>query len=116
MYGRELVNLRKENRWEFLNTLFSVSEVVAYTQTSLVVIPVDVYGYELLDEGAIAPDLGPIDYKGLYKAIYVVGKALFRAHVEGQLRNEIISKPELFVDPDLELSLALLDQKEISKI
>ena len=24
-----------------------------------------------LDEGAIAPDLGPLDYKGLYKAIYV---------------------------------------------
>ncbi|XP_028108744.1 uncharacterized protein LOC114307549 isoform X2 [Camellia sinensis] len=67
MYGRELVNLRKENRWEFLNTLFSVSEVVAYTQM-----------VDRLDEGAIAPDLGPIDYKGLYK---VVGKALFRAHV-----------------------------------
>jgi hypothetical protein len=32
MYGRELVDLRKENRWEFLNTLFSVSEAVAYMQ------------------------------------------------------------------------------------
>ncbi|KAI8024746.1 hypothetical protein LOK49_LG02G02462 [Camellia lanceoleosa] len=45
----------------------------------------------------------------------VVGKALFRAHVEGQLKNKIMSKPELFVDPDLELSLVLLDQKECTR-
>ncbi|KAL0381975.1 UNVERIFIED_CONTAM: 5'-nucleotidase domain-containing protein 3 [Sesamum calycinum] len=101
MYGRELVDLRKESRWEFLNTLFSVSEAVAYMQM------VDRY-----DEGAIAADLGPLDYKGLYKA---VGKALFRAHVEGQLKSEIMSKPELFVEPDPELPLALLDQKEAGK-
>ncbi|KAE9455037.1 hypothetical protein C3L33_13071, partial [Rhododendron williamsianum] len=80
MYGRELVDLRKENRWEFLNTLFSVSEAVAYMQSWLV---------------------------------SAVGKALFRAHVEGQLKNEIMSKPELFVEPDPELPLALLDQKEV---
>lgn len=35
MYGRELVDLRKESRWEFLNTLFSVSEAVAYMQVYL---------------------------------------------------------------------------------
>nr|GMD89573.1 Cytosolic purine 5'-nucleotidase [Ipomoea batatas] len=32
IYGRELVDLRKESRWVFLNTLFSVSEAVAYMQ------------------------------------------------------------------------------------
>lgn len=32
IYGRELVDLRKESRWEFLNTFFSVSEAVAYMQ------------------------------------------------------------------------------------
>ncbi|XP_022723022.1 5'-nucleotidase domain-containing protein 4 isoform X2 [Durio zibethinus] len=101
MYGRELVDLRKESRWEFLNTLFSVSEAVAYMQM-----------VDRLDEGAIPADLGPLDYKGLYKA---VGKALFRAHVEGQLKSEIMSKPELFVEPDPELPLALLDQKEAGK-
>ncbi|XP_031285802.1 cytosolic purine 5'-nucleotidase isoform X2 [Pistacia vera] len=100
MYGRELVDL-KQSRWEFLNTLFSVSEAVAYMQM-----------VDKLDEGAISPDLGPLDYKGLYKA---VGKALFRAHVEGQLKSEIMSKPELFVEPDPELPLALLDQKEAGK-
>ncbi|XP_021889437.1 cytosolic purine 5'-nucleotidase, partial [Carica papaya] len=101
MYGRELVDLRNESRWVFLNTLFSVSEAVAYMQM-----------VDRLDEGAISADLGPLDYKGLYKA---VGKALFRAHVEGQLKSEIMSKPELFVEPDPELPLALLDQKEAGK-
>lgn len=32
VYGRELVNLRNETRWTFLNTLFSVSEAVMYAQ------------------------------------------------------------------------------------
>ena len=31
-YGRDLVNLRNEGRWQFLNTLFSVSEAVMYMQ------------------------------------------------------------------------------------
>ena len=31
-YGRELVNLRNEGRYTFLNTLFSVSEAVLYMQ------------------------------------------------------------------------------------
>ena len=34
VYGRELVNLRNERRWSFLNTLFSVSEAVMYMQAS----------------------------------------------------------------------------------
>ncbi|TKY54329.1 Cytosolic purine 5'-nucleotidase [Spatholobus suberectus] len=101
MYGRELVDLRKESRWEFLNTLFSVSEAVAYMQM-----------VDRLDDGTVPADLGPLDYKGLYKA---VGKALFWAHVEGRLKSEIMSKPELFVEPDPELPLALLDQKEAGK-
>ncbi|KAJ4954681.1 hypothetical protein NE237_011464 [Protea cynaroides] len=101
IYGRELVDLRKENRWEFLNTLFSVSEAVAYMQM-----------VDRLDEGAIAEELCPLDYRGLYKA---VSKALFRAHVEGQLKSEIMSEPERFIEPDPELPLALLDQKEAGK-
>ncbi|KAL3727894.1 hypothetical protein ACJRO7_032612 [Eucalyptus globulus] len=101
IYGRELVDLRKESRWEFLNTLFSVSEAVAYMQM-----------VDRLDDGSVAAEVGLLDYKGLFKA---VGKALFRAHVEGQLKSEIMSKPELFVEPDPELPLALLDQKEAGK-
>lgn len=32
------------------------------------------------------------------------------------LQSEIMSKPELFVEPDPDLPLALLDQKEVSSI
>ena len=32
----------------------------------------------------------------------------------GFIQSEIMSKPELFVEPDRELPLALLDQKEVS--
>lgn len=76
----------------------------------------------------------------LLRWFQAVGRALFEAHVEGQLKvhitmdidflvfnilvhknllilafiqSEIMSKPELFVEPDPELPLALLDQKEV---
>ncbi|MCO5561073.1 hypothetical protein L7F22_014694 [Adiantum nelumboides] len=101
LYGRELVDLRNESRWEFLNTLFSVSEAVMYLQM-----------VERLDEGALPSEIPPMNYQGLYK---VVAKALFKAHVEGQLKNEIINEPERFVELDPELPLALLDQKEAGK-
>ncbi|KAH9294405.1 hypothetical protein KI387_040392, partial [Taxus chinensis] len=101
IYGRELVDLRNETRWEFLNTLFSVSEAVMYMQM-----------VDRLDEGALPPQVGPLDYQGLYK---VVAKALFTAHVEGKLKNEIINEPERFLEQDPELPLALLDQKEAGK-
>jgi len=65
-----------------------------------------------LDQGLVPAELGPLDYKGLYNA---VSKALFRAHVEGQLKREIMAEPERFVEPDPELPLALLDQKEAGK-
>uniref|UniRef100_A0A1D1YCH6 Cytosolic purine 5'-nucleotidase n=1 Tax=Anthurium amnicola TaxID=1678845 RepID=A0A1D1YCH6_9ARAE len=101
IYGRELVDLRKESRWEFLNTFFSVSEAVMYMQM-----------VDRLDGGVIPVELGPLDYKGLFKA---VSKALFRAHVEGQLKSEIMAAPQRFIEPDPELPLALLDQKEAGK-
>ncbi|KAH9766606.1 HAD-superfamily hydrolase subfamily IG 5'-nucleotidase [Citrus sinensis] len=63
---------------------------------------------ELLD-----PNLVPLIIKDFIRQYVAVGKALFRAHVEGQLKSEIMSKPELFVEPDPELPLALLDQKEV---
>eukprot|EP00252_Welwitschia_mirabilis_P007375 TRINITY_DN18655_c0_g2_i2.p1 TRINITY_DN18655_c0_g2~~TRINITY_DN18655_c0_g2_i2.p1 ORF type:complete len:657 (-),score=140.27 TRINITY_DN18655_c0_g2_i2:17-1987(-) len=101
IYGRELVDLRDESRWEFLNTLFSVSEAVMYMQM-----------VDRLDEGALPLEIGPLDYQGLNK---VVSKALFKAHVEGRLKSEIINEPERFVELDPELPLALLDQKEAGK-
>ncbi|CAI5507526.1 unnamed protein product [Closterium sp. Naga37s-1] len=101
LYGRELVDLRNEGRWEFLNTLFSVSEAVVYMQM-----------VDRLDQGLLPAEVAPGDYKTLYK---VVARALFRAHVEGQLKAEIINSPEKFVELDRELPLALLDQKLAGK-
>ncbi|VAH75546.1 unnamed protein product [Triticum turgidum subsp. durum] len=85
IYGRELVDLRKEDTWEFLNTLFSVSEAVMFMQM-----------VDKLDQGLVPAELGPLDYKGLYN-------------------SEIMAEPERFVEPDPELPLALLDQKEAGK-
>ncbi|KAL1807496.1 hypothetical protein ACET3Z_024486 [Daucus carota] len=101
MYGKEIVELHKESQWKFLNTLFSIPEAVAYMQM-----------VDRLDEGVMSPDLGPLNYKSLYKA---VGKAILKVHGDGRLKSEIMSKPELFVEPDPELPLALLDQKEAGK-
>lgn len=82
IYGRELVDLRDVHRWDFLNTLFSVSEAVAFMQM-----------VDRLDQNAVPPHLtAPQDYKALYKA---VGKALFRAHVEGQLK--VLNHPKLII-------------------
>lgn len=74
-----------------------------------------------LDDGAIGAALGPLDYKGLYKVgcfyttsfikfniivncvplifklgSQAVGKALFRAHVEGQLKVDSTIVPKIF--------------------
>ncbi|KZV38261.1 5'-nucleotidase domain-containing protein 4, partial [Dorcoceras hygrometricum] len=94
-----------------LSSVKEIYSVLVYS-TDASSVWADLRMVDRLDEGAIGADIGPLDYKGLYKA---VEKALFRAHVEGQLKNEIMSKPELFVEPDPELPLALLDQKEAGK-
>ncbi|XP_077217749.1 uncharacterized protein LOC143852238 isoform X2 [Tasmannia lanceolata] len=101
MYGREVVDLRKESRWQFLHTAFSVSGSVTFMQM-----------VDRLDEGVFPAELGPLDYSGLSKTI---DKAIIRAHVEGQLKSEIMADPERFVVPDPELPLVLLDQKEAGK-
>ncbi|QCE13639.1 5'-nucleotidase [Vigna unguiculata] len=101
IYGSELVDLRIEGRWVFLSTFFSVSEAVAYMQM-----------VDILDDGIIPANLGYFDYKGLYKAM---GIALVTAHLEGHLKNEIMSNPEQFVELDPELPVTLLDQKEAGK-
>eukprot|EP00271_Cylindrocystis_brebissonii_P011130 TRINITY_DN2791_c0_g1_i1.p1 TRINITY_DN2791_c0_g1~~TRINITY_DN2791_c0_g1_i1.p1 ORF type:complete len:780 (+),score=160.50 TRINITY_DN2791_c0_g1_i1:243-2582(+) len=101
LYGRELIDLRDEERWEFLNTLFSVSEAVMYMQM-----------VGKLDELRELPEVPPGDYKALHKA---VARALFRAHVEGQLKAEIVNDPDRFVELDPELATTLLDQREAGK-
>jgi HAD superfamily 5'-nucleotidase-like hydrolase len=107
VYGRQLVDLR-ESRWLFLNTLFSVSEGCLYAQL-----------VEKLDRGSLMirqPDGSEkpagLTYEQLFNA---VSKALFKAHVEGRLKNDVMKDPEKYVEFDSELPLTLLDQREAGK-
>ncbi|KAG0554463.1 hypothetical protein KC19_12G093800 [Ceratodon purpureus] len=101
VYGGVLVDLRDEYRWEFLNTLFSISEAVLYMQL-----------VAKLDKGQFPPALIKLNYKTLYAA---VAKALFKAHIEGKLKAEIYNKPDKYVELDEELPTTLLDQKDAGK-
>ena len=105
IYGRQLVDLR-EKRWLFLNTLFSVSEGCLYAQL-----------VEMLDSGGLkipteSGDYMQLSYEQLFNA---VSKALFKAHVEGRLKADVMRDPEKYVEFDKEVALTLLDQREAGK-
>lgn len=97
LYARDLVDLAQP-RWVFLNTLFSLSEACLYAQL-----------VDLLDAGKIARALG---YGDLYKA---VRDSLDEAHMEGELKAEVIAHPDRFVVLDPELPLALRDLRVAGK-
>jgi HAD superfamily 5'-nucleotidase-like hydrolase len=96
-YSRTIIDLM-DRRWVFLNTLFSLSEGCIYAQL-----------VDLLDRRLIPEVLG---YSDLYDR---VRKVLQRAHMEGQLKAEIIADPERFVILEPEIPLALLDQHYAKK-
>ncbi|CAL8467153.1 g6689 [Coccomyxa elongata] len=100
-YGRELVNLRNEERYGFLNTLFSVSEAVMYMQM-----------VDRMDTGEIPSQVVAASYEALWK---LVSKALYRTHVEGKLKAEIIQDPSSYVELDPDMAQTLLDQKRAGK-
>jgi len=96
-YARELVALGEE-RYVFLNTLFSLSEACMYAQL-----------VDLLDAGRLEGALG---YADLYR---VVRTSIDEAHMEGELKAEIVGDPDRFVELDPDLPLALLDQQHAGK-
>jgi 5'-nucleotidase len=96
-YGRTIVDLR-DDRWEFLNTLFSISIGCLFAQC-----------VELLDARRLPPGLG---YRELY---HEVQRALDLTHIEGELKEEIIADPTHFVDVDPELLTTLIDQRDAGK-
>lgn len=96
-YSRTIVDLA-EPRWVFLNTLFSLSEGCIYAQL-----------VDLLDRGVVP---GPMGYRELYQQ---VKDNLDRAHVEGELKAEVVADPARYVAVDAETPLALLDQKHAGK-
>jgi HAD superfamily 5'-nucleotidase-like hydrolase len=97
IYARTIVDLA-EPRWVFLNTLFSLSEGCMYAQL-----------VELLDQRRLPEVLG---YGDLYRR---VKSRLDAAHMEGELKAEIMADPDRFVLLDPEAPLALLDQKHAGK-
>ena len=97
VYQRTLVDLG-EDRWHFLNTLFSISSACMYMQL-----------VELLDADELGGSMG---YADLFEAVQ---QTLDEAHMEGRLKEKIIAQPERFVNLDPEMPLTLLDQKRAGK-
>jgi HAD superfamily 5'-nucleotidase-like hydrolase len=87
-----------EERWVFLNTLFSLSEASLFAQL-----------VDLFDEGRLH---GVHGYAEVYGA---VRSTLDAAHMEGRLKQDILTDPDRFVVPDPDVVLALLDQKHAGK-
>lgn len=96
-YGRTLAEPDGE-RFVFLHTLFSLSEACMWAQL-----------VDLLDAGALPR---PVGYGDLYR---LVRRSLDEAHMEGELKAEILADPEAYVEPDPDLGRALLDQREAGR-
>ena len=96
-YTNVVVSLA-DSRFVFLNTLFSLSEACMYAQA-----------VDLLDAQQLPQVLG---YADVYRR---VRSSLDEAHLEGQLKAEIVADPDRFVALDPETPLALLDQRNAGK-
>ncbi|HDH03282.1 MAG TPA: HAD family hydrolase, partial [Actinobacteria bacterium] len=87
-----------EDRWLFLNTMFSMSEAILFAQV-----------VDLADQGAIPEVVG---YEDLY---WIVRSALDAAHLEGTLKAEILADPDRFIEPDPAVVTTLRDQRAAGK-
>lgn len=96
-YSRTPVDLT-DNRWVFLNTLFSLSKGCMYAQL-----------VNRLDDQKLPR---AVTYAELFR---VVSRTLDRAHGRGHLKREIVDKPDHFVDLDPDMPRTLLDQREAGK-
>lgn len=96
-YGTAPIDLA-ESRWQFMNTLFSLSEACLYMQL-----------VDLLDLGRLEPGLS---YHALYEE---VRRVLDATHLEGSLKAEILSDPSRYVILDEELPKALWELKAAGK-
>ena len=95
LYDRTVADGDAE-RFVSLNTLFSLSEATMYAQL-----------VDRLDAGLLPAD-GALGYRDLYE---IVRHTLDEAHMEGQLKAEIMAAPERFVEVDPALAETLQDQR-----
>jgi 5'-nucleotidase len=96
-YSGTFVDL-SDSRWQFMNTLFSLSEANLFAQL-----------VDLLDAGKLGATLG---YRDLHR---VLASALDEAHNLSELKARIMADPDRFVELDPDLPLTLLDQKMAGK-
>lgn len=96
-YSRTIVDLA-DDRWVFLNTLFAVSEASMYAHL-----------VDCLDARRLPDVMG---YADLHDR---VSAALDQAHIEGNLKAEIVADPAATVELDPRIALALLDQRAAGK-
>ncbi|NNF87433.1 MAG: HAD family hydrolase [Acidimicrobiia bacterium] len=96
-YSGTLIDL-SESRYEFMNTLYSLSEGNLFAQL------VDRYDAGLLP-----------GVRSYFEIAEAVQTALDRTHVEGTLKAEIHANPDQYVVPDPEVVRTLLDQQHAGK-
>jgi HAD superfamily 5'-nucleotidase-like hydrolase len=96
-YSSTFVDL-SDPRWEFMNTLFSLSEANLFAQL-----------VDRLDAGRLPETLG---YRDLHR---ILRGALDEAHNLSELKPKIMADPDRFVELDPDLPLTLLDQKMAGK-
>ncbi|MGO9412603.1 MAG: HAD-IG family 5'-nucleotidase [Spirochaetia bacterium] len=96
-YSNTFVDL-SDQRWQFMNTLFSLSEANLFAQL-----------VDLLDGGKLPETLG---YRDLHRILLT---ALDEAHNLSELKTQIMADPDRFVELDPELPMTLLDQKMAGK-
>ncbi len=87
-----------EPRWEFTNTMFSLSQSSLYGQL-----------VDHLDAGRLP---GVVGYGELHQ---VVGAAIDAVHVGTDLKPGILADPERFIDPDPHIASTLTDQRRAGK-
>ena len=97
-YARTTVDL-SEGRWQFLNTLFSVSDGCLYGQL-----------VDRVDRGENFAGIS--NYAELYAKVRA---SVDLTHLEGHLKGDIMADPERFVDLDPDTVLALQDLKHAGK-
>jgi len=88
-----------DSRWEFTNTMFSLSQSSLYGQL-----------VDHLDAGDLP---GVVGYGDLYAA---VGEAIDHVHARSELKPEILGDPDRFIDPDPDVAQALIDQRAAGKL
>lgn len=87
-----------EDRYVFLNTLFSLSAASLFTQ-----------GVELLDAGKLPSGIG---YRELFMT---VDGAVNGVHRDGSLKKDVLADPERFIALDGDIVASLLDQRNADK-